>query len=246
MEHVSAPTRWGRDAGRDQAHARDSRPEEGVTTKTIRTRGDELVTQDPAAELSPTARRILAAARRVLARAGYTGLSLEAIAAEAGENKASIRYHFGNKAGLITALVDSVVHDENLKLLKDLSKAGDDRVDILMKMHRRTTLNTAQYRLFYDLFPNVVRDAALWPRMAELFRWYRELDAVALAPGADEQLRAKVEVLTALTVAICDGLAMQHISDPGFDLDPVFALYERIVRRAIADLGVPAEDATAI
>jgi AcrR family transcriptional regulator len=181
----------------------------------------------------------------VLARAGYAGLSLEAIAAEAGENKASIRYHFGNKAGLITALVDSVVHDENLKLLKDLSKAGDDRVDILMKMHRRTTLNTAQYRLFYDLFPNVVRDAALWPRMAELFRWYRELDAVALAPGADEQLRARVEVLTSLTVAICDGLAMQHISDPDFDLDPVFALYERIVRRALADLGVPAEDATA-
>ena len=99
-------------------------------------------------------------------------------------------------------------------------------------MHRRTTLNTAQYRLFYDLFPNVVRDAALWPRMAELFRWYRELDAMALAPGADEQLRARVEVLTSLTVAICDGLAMQHISDPDFDLDPVFELYERIVRRA--------------
>jgi len=181
----------------------------------------------------------------VLTRAGYAGLSLEAIAAEAGENKASIRYHFGNKAGLITALVDSVVHDENLKLLKDLSKAGDDRVDILMKMHRRTTLNTAQYRLFYDLFPNVVRDAALWPRMAELFRWYRELDAVALAPGADERLRARVEVLTALTVAICDGLAMQHISDPGFDLDPVFALYERLVRGALADLGVPAQETPA-
>ena len=81
--------------------------------------------------------------------------------------------------------------------------------------------------------------------MAELFRWYRELDAVALAPGADEQLRARVEVLTSLTVAICDGLAMQHISDPGFDLDPVFALYERLVRGALADLGVPAQETPA-
>ena len=138
-------------------------------TDTIRTRGDELVTQDPAKELSPTARRILAAARRVLARDGFAGLSLEAIAAEAGENKASIRYHFGNKAGLITALTDLVVHDENVQLLKDLSRSGDDRVAVLMEMHRRTTLNTAGYRLFFDLFPNVVRDATLWPRMAELY-----------------------------------------------------------------------------
>jgi len=219
----------------------DAVSEKGVATDTIRTRDDELVTQDPATELSPTARRILAAARRVLGRDGFAGLSLEAIAAEAGENKASIRYHFGNKAGLITALVDLVVHDENVQLLKDLSKAGDDRVAVLMDMHRRTTTNDAGYRLFFDLFPNVIRDATLWPRMAELFRWYRELDAKALAPEAGGELRARVEVLTSLTVAICDGLAMQHVSDPGFDLAPVFELYEHIVRAALDELGVAAD-----
>ncbi len=212
---------------------------------TIRTRGDELVTQDPAKELSPTARRILAAARRVLARDGFAGLSLEAIATEAGENKASIRYHFGNKAGLITALTDLVVHDENVRLLKDLTQAGDDRISVVMDMHRRTTTNVAGHRLFFDLFPNVIRDARLWPRMAELYRWYRELDAVALAPGADDEVRAQVEVLTSLTVAICDGLAMQHVSDPAFDLGPVFELYERIVRRTLDEMGVAVCEATA-
>ncbi len=207
-------------------------------TDTIRTRGDELVTQDPSKELSPTARRILAGARRVLARDGFSGLSLEAIAAEAGENKASIRYHFGNKAGLITALTDLVVHDENVQLLKDVSRGGDDPVAVTMQMHRRTTMNTAGYRLFFDLFPNVIREARLWPRMAELFRWYRELDALALAPDAGDELRARVEVLTSLTVAVCDGLAMQHVSDPAFDLEPVFALYEHIVRATLREMGV--------
>jgi AcrR family transcriptional regulator len=211
-------------------------------TDTIRTRQDELVTQDPAKELRPTARRILAAARRVLARDGFPGLSLEAIAAEAGENKASIRYHFGSKAGLITALTDLVVHDENVRLLKDLARAGDDRVAVTMQMHRRTTMNTANYRLFFDLFPNVIRDAALWPRMAALYRWYRELDAMALAPDADDEQRARVEVLTSLTVAVCDGLAMQHVSDPTFDLEPVFEQYERIVRATLRDFGVPADE----
>lgn len=215
-------------------------------TDTIRTRDDELVTQDPAAELPPTARRILAAARRVLSREGYGGLSLEAIAGEAGENKASIRYHFGNKAGLITALVDSVVHDENIKLLKDLARGGDDRVAILMAMHRRTTLNADQYRLFFDLFPNVVRDATLWPRMAKLYRWYRELDAMALAPDADDAMRTRAELFASLTVAICDGLALQHVSDPDFDLAPVFELYDRVVRLALDDLGVTATNTPGI
>ena len=172
----------------------------------------------------------------MLARHGFSGLSLEAIAAEAGENKASIRYHFGNKAGLITALIDLVVHDENVQLLKDVSRGGDDPVAVTMQMHRRTTMNAAGYRLFFDLFPNVVREASLWPRMAELFRWYRELDAKALAPDADDELRARVEVLTSLTVAVCDGLAMQHVSDPAFDLEPVFELYERIVRATLREM----------
>lgn len=207
-----------------------------MDTRHIRTKDEKLVTQDAFAELPPTAQRILRAARKVLARQGFAGLTFEAIAKEAGENKASIRYHFGSKAGLITALADSVVHDENVKLRKLLSGPVDDRVDTLVQMHRRTILNLRQYRLFFDLFPNLIRDRTLWPRMAELFRWYRELDAWAMAPDADPELRQRLEVFGALTVAVCDGLAMQHAADPGHDLAPAFELYERILRRTLADI----------
>ena len=44
---------------------------------------------------------------------GFEALKLSAIAREAGESKASIGYHFGNKDGLVTALVDSLAHDAN-------------------------------------------------------------------------------------------------------------------------------------
>ena len=86
---------------------------------------------DPAADLAPTAARILEASKRLLDERGFAGLTFEAIAAEAHENKASIRYHFGNKAGLIEALADSVVHDDNVALLKALRRpesVGADRV----------------------------------------------------------------------------------------------------------------------
>ena len=69
--------------------------------------------------LAPTAQRILAAARRLLVRDGFTALTLSAIAVEAEESKASIGYHFGNKDGLVAALVDSLTHDANRALIQE-------------------------------------------------------------------------------------------------------------------------------
>ena len=188
---------------------------------------------DPAAVLAPTAARILEASKRLLDERGFAGLTFEAIAAEAGENKASIRYHFGNKAGLIEALADSVVHDDNVALLKALRRpgvAGADRVATLLRMHRHSTKAQQGYRRFWDLFPHLVRDEELRPRMAELYRWYRDLDEWALAPDADARLKRELDALCAITVAVCDGLAEQIAADAEFDVDAVFDYWEDVVR----------------
>ena len=188
---------------------------------------------DPAADLSPTAQRILEASKRLLDERGFAGLTFEAIAAEAHENKASIRYHFGNKAGLIEALADSVVHDDNMTLLRSLGRpaaGGADRVEMLLAMHRHSTKAQVGYRRFWDLFPQLIRDDELRTRMAELYDWYRDLDEWALAPDADARLKRELDPLCAITVAVCDGLAEQIAADPDFDVDEVFDYWEGVVR----------------
>jgi AcrR family transcriptional regulator len=187
---------------------------------------------DPAADLSPTAQRILEASKRLLDERGFGGLTFEAIAAEAHENRASIRYHFGNKAGLIAALADSVVHDDNITLLRTLRQpeAGADRVEMLLAMHRHSTKAQVGYGRFWDLFPQLIRDDELRTRMAELFRWYRDLDEWALAPDADARLKRELDPLCAITVAVCDGLAEQVAADPEFDVDAVFDYWEGVMR----------------
>ncbi len=203
------------------------------TTRRWAVGGRPAAGADPAADLSPTAARILEASKRLLDERGFAGLTFEAIAAEADENKASIRYHFGNKAGLIEALADSVVHDDNVALLKALRKpdASDrDRVEVLLSMHRRSTKSQQGYRRFWDLFPHLIRDEELRPRMAELYRWYRDLDEWALAPDADARLKRELDPLCALTVAVCDGLAEQIAADREFDVDAVFDYWEGVVR----------------
>jgi AcrR family transcriptional regulator len=190
---------------------------------------------DPAAELSPTARRILAAARRLLAKKGFTALTLEAISAEAGENKSAIRYYFGSKEGLITALVDSVEHDDTLRLLRDLAgvDSADDRVDLFMATQRSVADPRQEYGLFFDLLPHVLRDKSLCTRLAELYEWYRKVDAWALAPDAPPQA---IAALSALTIAVADGLALQLQADREFDITPALDLWEQMLRSTLAQL----------
>jgi AcrR family transcriptional regulator len=207
---------------------------------------------DPTADLSPTAQRILEATKRLLDERGFGGLTFEAIAAEAHENKASIRYHFGNKAGLIEALADSVVHDDNMALLRALRQprvAGADRAAMLLAMHRHSTKAQVGYRRFWDLFPQLIRDEELRTRMAELYRWYRDLDEWALAPDADARLKRELDPLCAITVAVCDGLAEQIAADPDFDVDAVFDYWEGVVRelrdRAFRKAGIDPSEGSA-
>ena len=76
--------------------------------------GHDRITEDPTAQLSPTARKLVAAARRLLARGGYEALTVEAVAAEAGAYRDSVRYYFGSKAAFIAAVVDSLAHDQSV------------------------------------------------------------------------------------------------------------------------------------
>jgi AcrR family transcriptional regulator len=49
---------------------------------------------------------LLEAAKRVLLKHGYAGLSTRAVAAEAGTQMSQIRYHFGSKEGMVLALFE--------------------------------------------------------------------------------------------------------------------------------------------
>ncbi len=191
----------------------------------------ELPFSDPTPDLAPTAARILEAAKRVLSREGFRGLTFEAIAGEAGENPALIRYHFGSKAGLLGALVDSVLYQEAVELIEQLTAvpAGDGRRRRLLELHEGLPEDTYAYRNFFELIPHVLRDDELRPHLRGLFDWYRKLDAWALKGAGDTEPPAQIAPMALLTVAIADGIALQKLADPDLDFEPAFALWRRLV-----------------
>ena len=200
---------------------------------------EPLLLEDPMEALAPTAQRLLAAAQRLLTSGGFEALKLSAIARAAGESKASIGYHFGNKAGLVTALVDSFAHDANRGLIEDTGELpkGEERIHALIDGETRIAADAESYQSFFEVLPHALRDEDLRERVAALYDGYREtvlrcLDAAD--PAAKEQLRP----FAMLMIAVVDGLAIQHVLDPDVaDVAAATDLWERLVRPYLTEAG---------
>jgi AcrR family transcriptional regulator len=193
-------------------------------------------TEDPTARLSPTARKLVAAARRLLARGGYEALTVEAVAAEAGAYRDSVRYYFGSKAAFLAAVVDSLSHDQSVAAVEETQAArdADERVRGLVAGDQRLVDDRDAFRDFFAILPHVVLEDELRERVAALYDWYRDLyvEGLGAASGADA---GRLRAFASLMVAMTDGLAVQKLLDPeGVDLGPLFALWERMLRDAVS------------
>jgi TetR/AcrR family acrAB operon transcriptional repressor len=195
--------------------------------------------EDPVESLPATAQKILAAASALLAEKGYEAVTLENVAAAAGVNKASIRYNFGNKAGLIMAVADGLIHNECLRLAADTeSVPEEERLHAAMVGIRRMIVDADSFRGFFDILPHAFRDPELRGRLFALYEWWYQQNLKWLglaAPGgeSDEMLMGLAELIA----AIPDGLSVQAGLNPdGFDLSRPLATLEFLLRNSMDQL----------
>jgi AcrR family transcriptional regulator len=189
--------------------------------------------------LSPTGKRILAAARRVLARGGYEALSIKAIAEEAGEQRSSIAYHFGDKAGLVIMLQDSLVRDLELRAppkLKD-TLIGEERIRAYLKLHRRIAIDSRYWRTFFGLVPHMLHDRRLHARAAEMMDGYYRNSLRSLGLESGQRAQPQMEIAASLALAVLEGFALQyHLHPKDFDMDARFELWESLFTPLVLSL----------
>jgi len=190
--------------------------------------------ENPLSTLPKTAQRILAAARKLLVERGYEAMTLENVAAEAGVNKASIRYNFGNKAGLVTAVLDSYIHDECRRLVgtaKDAPRA--EVVDKAVAGMRDMVVEAENFSGYFDILPYAFREQELRERMLALYKWWylQNLEWLGLrdVPGVEQN-----EILVGLGELVCaviDGLCIQAGLQPeGFDMGRAMDVFGLLLR----------------
>ena len=163
-------------------------------------------------ELPSTARDVLEAAKRLVLRRGLPGLTLDAVAEESGQYRSAIRYHFGDKAGLVSAVLDSTAltpTTSNLFAAPSGLPAGPERIEAHMKALREVSVNREQFRIFWSLLPQMLRDPDLGNRLSALYKDYRHINRDALgARACTPEHERRVLGLVWLVTAVCDGLGL--------------------------------------
>ena len=176
-------------------------------------------------ELPEAAANLVRAARTIVVRDGLRGLTFDAIAAEAGEYRAAVRYYFGTKRNLIAALVSSLTPQATADHVAGVAErlpAGGERVRAQVSGWQSLVDDREAAQALFEVFPLVVRDRELREQVAGLYRHYRKLD-VQVFGGAPSPDADRLAALAALLVAAIDGLSLQSLLAPDeIDVDLCF------------------------
>jgi AcrR family transcriptional regulator len=174
---------------------------------------------------------LLEATKAVLVENGLTGLTIDAVAARAGEYNGSVRYYFESKAGLVAALVDYLAPEV---LEEQSALPEDERGRAALDAWRDFWLNRDNAVAFVEILPLVVRDPSLRAQMAARYREYASLDSQFLEFVGESDPR-RLRSLSVLISAVIDGVGQQHLLDPeGVDIDAAFGMFAELVE-AYAD-----------
>lgn len=197
--------------------------------------------QDPVAALTPAARKILAAASRLLVDEGYEALTHERIAQAAGVNKSSIRNPFGSKAAVVAAVVDAMVHDGCLELSGALDGAAPKERVLGAVDGIRQMIRTDAFAGYFDILPHALRDPDLRERIHALYRWWYGENRKWLGMRADARTdpeRARLQTGVAqLVAAVIDGLSLQAALEPDeYDIDPALDALSLLLAGALPAL----------
>jgi TetR/AcrR family transcriptional regulator, regulator of biofilm formation and stress response len=176
-------------------------------------------------------KRLLQAARRIVLRRGFDALTNGAVEAESGASRSLIHYHFGGKAGLVAALLDSAFH-EIKETAHDREAQGDGPRAFAagMALSRRTSADRTAWHLFAELLPHMLRSRHFRSVLANEYEADREWASTQLQRYSDLDDDSARD-MACVMVAVVDGLGLQHLVDEkSVDLPRVYALWESVIR----------------
>jgi AcrR family transcriptional regulator len=192
---------------------------------------------------------VLEAAKRIISERGLAALTWDSVAAESGEYRSAIRYHFGDRAGLLAAVVDSTALSSGTTPLfaavLDV-EPGPRRVAVHLSALAAVSADREQFRLFWALLPHVLNDPVLGGRLASLYDGYVRINREALGAEAESaEDERRLAAVARLLTAACDGLGlMTCLPDTGEktaeEVAAAYAVLGELVESYLWGPGAPA------
>jgi TetR/AcrR family transcriptional repressor of bet genes len=191
-----------------------------------------MTMSDP--EPTTTREQIIAAASHVLSEQGYDATTLKAIARAAGLAPGLVHYHFGGKDQLLVEVLQqaSQRYTESMAPLRAASPGAVSAAAAMAEPQRRSVEEPAWYRLRYELFALGLRNPAIQPGLQALLASGRDSIAASVRSVIGQE-QAESDAIAALLLACFDGLALQYMADPAFDLAAAYAALARLLEQLI-------------
>jgi AcrR family transcriptional regulator len=179
--------------------------------------------------------RIIGAAKEILSRDGYEKASIREIANEAGVARGLLHYYFETKEELLVAVAQAAAQELGQRMAALREKvAGPEMAAAAFDAHRdRVGADPSWYRLRYDLFALALRKPAFRDEVAELLRGARQGIRAGLVRSNATRSEQQDEALAGILAACFDGLALQKLVDPEFDLDRAYEELRRLASVAV-------------
>jgi AcrR family transcriptional regulator len=195
---------------------------------------NQRIVSEASEEQQHTKERIIAAAAKILAEKGYEATTLREISREAQAAPGLVHYYFGGKDELLVEVLQVAgqqFHQKMEHLARQLP-GGLSFDAFLMHLYERIDLEPEVYRLRYESFSLGLHNPVIEPKVRERLAQRRNEIGSVLAKVLENMEKTESvkrfsldpTLLAALLLALFDGLALQKIMDPTFDLEAAYRL----------------------
>jgi AcrR family transcriptional regulator len=167
-----------------------------------------------------TRRRLLQSAAALFAERGVDAISVDAVAEDADRTSGAVYAHFGSKAGLVSALLDTWTVEAAASVAAEFEGSGDldDHLAALWASYAEPAgdLGPSWALLEHELWLRAARDPSLVAPAAGRYSWSRRQLAAGVAGPRDGDGDAGVSAQgrATLVLALLLGLEMQRRLDP--------------------------------
>lgn len=129
--------------------------------------------------------KLIAAARKAFAEKGYAATSMDELTADAGLTRGALYHNFGDKRGLLAAVVHQIDAEMALRAQQIGTRAGDDWKGLLAEgaAYIEMALNPEVQRIVLLDGPAVLGDPSQWPSQNSCLQATKETVRRLIAQG---------------------------------------------------------------
>jgi AcrR family transcriptional regulator len=160
--------------------------------------------------------KLIAAARKAFAEKGYSAASMDELTAEAGLTRGALYHNFGDKRGLLAAVVDQIDSEMASRAQQIGARAGDDWQGLLAEgaAYIEMALDPEVQRIVLLDGPAVLGDPSQWPSQSSCLQATRRAVEGLIAQGTLKPVDAEAAARLLSGAALNAALWIAASDDP--------------------------------